>query len=180
MRKLFLLLTALAALVCILTAAWAYRSPAKTVSRMLDSLAAGKLAKAETYTSGGSLNIDLKNRSAKQFYTLMFSSISYTVTASSIEGDAAKVTVSVTMIDMLTLFSDASVEQLDRSFANRWSEGSYYRALIDKMKAGDTGYEVYTVTVNLVKSGKDWKVDMGNSAGFAYAITGGAGGLLGY
>ena len=156
-------------------------APERDLDKLLGCLAGGKISKAEGYVYEGTLNINTKNKYAKSFYTALFSTISYSISGSTVDGDSAEVLVSVTMIDMETLMLDASLETLESTFSGESDDRvRYYKLLVEKIKAGEVSYITNSVVAYMVRDSGRWKVYMSGSGSFADAVTGGMGGLIGY
>lgn len=152
----------------------------KAVSRMLSALQDGKLNKAAGYTAQGSLGDLTKTRASKNFYKAMFSTIQYVVADSTVDGNSAVVTVSVTMVDMAVILSGASLDLLGRTLDGEWvNDKAFYKEITALIKGGETARVSTTVKVHLTQIDGKWKVDMAGSGYYAEAITGGLGQLIG-
>lgn len=153
-------------------------APERAVARMLTRLRSGNIDGAEKLLLTGSLNEPSSAR-GRRIYRKMFSSITYAVVGSVEAEDGAEVTVTVTVLDMGALLSQASLELLNSGLHGENASSKRLFALMEaQMKEEDVPYATSTVTVYLRKTGHGWLVDLEESAKYADAITGGLYSLL--
>lgn len=178
-RQLFAAL--LAALLCLTLGGCTEQSaPQRATQEFLEKLSAGNLAGAEKLTVRGSLGMYRGNKNAAALYTPLFQSIQYAVGGSSVDGDAARVEVTITVADLEEVLLDASTQLVAQvlTTGEKPATGDFFSLLALLLEAPDLPRETYTATVRLVREEGRWKLDLGASSGFCAALGGGIAGLV--
>lgn len=178
MQRRIVIFLALGIIACIVgfSIYYSHPTPERVVSRLLNELQNGDIRGGERYTTDG-LGLDSSNRRAKKLYKAMYTTMRYAVIDSAIDTSASKVHVTITMVDMEKQITAASYHMLDNSLSgSAANRKKLYELLTEQIKTGSTSTTTNSVTVLLIRDGKNrWRVDSGQNEDFLEAITGGVG-----